>query len=241
MLSAVESGSSPCGLGFRQLVRATRDAATVTVDTPKSILVLAPHPDDAELGCGGTMARFIEEGARVVVATFSLCEDSLPAGWPKGVREVEARKAITELPLDQERLLIYRYPVRRLASYRQEILDDLVGLQSEISPDLVFMPSTDDLHQDHTTVACEGLRAFKQTTVFAYEMPWNNIAFRTTAFVALEERHIERKVCAISHYESQRNGAYMAESFTRGLARTRGVAIGAEFAEAFDVVRTIYR
>lgn len=208
---------------------------------PKVVLTLAPHPDDAELGCGGTMARLAEEGARVYTATFSLCEDSLPPGWPRGVREVEARKAMRELPLPQQHLLIYRYPVRRLAQFRQEILDDLIQLNSDLSPDLVFMPATDDLHQDHSTVSAEALRAFKGTTIYAYEMPWNNIAFRTTAFVALEERHIERKVCALSHYESQRDRAYMSESFTRGLARTRGVAIGATFAEAFDVVRWVYR
>ncbi len=210
------------------------------LDKPRNILVLAPHPDDAELGCGATIARLTEEGASVYVATFSLCEDSLPPGWPRGVREVEACKAIEELSIPRENLLIFRYPVRRLAMYRQEILDDLVRLNAELKPDLVFQPATDDLHQDHSTVANEGLRAFKRTTIYAYEMPWNNIAFRTTAFVALEERHIERKVCALSHYESQRDGPYMAESFTRGLARTRGVAIGTEFAEAFDVIRTVY-
>ncbi len=212
----------------------------MTIGKPHNVLVLAPHPDDAELGCGGTIARLTEQGAKVYIATFSLCEDSLPPGWPKGVREVEARKAIEELPVPQAHLLIYRYPVRRLAMYRQEILDDLVRLNNELDPDLVFLPTTDDLHQDHATVAHEGHRAFKRTTIYAYEMPWNNIAFRTTAFVNLHERHIERKVCALSHYESQRDGPYMAESFTRGLARTRGVAIGTEFAEAFDVVRTVY-
>ncbi len=213
----------------------------MTLGTLKTVLVLAPHPDDLELGCGGTIARLIEEGVRVVSATFSLCEDSLPPGWPKGVREVEARKAIRELPLPQEDLLIYRYPVRRLANFRQEILDDLVKLDGDLSPDLVFMPSTEDLHQDHSTVAIEGLRAFKGTSIYAYEMPWNNMVFRTSAFVALSEQQLERKVCALSHYESQRDRAYMSESSVRSQARTRGVQIGVPFAETFDVIRAIYR
>ncbi len=213
----------------------------LTLGNLRTVLVLAPHPDDAELGCGGTIARLVEEGVQVYSATFSLCEDSLPPGWPKGVREIEARKAITELPMPTENLLIYRYPVRRLAVYRQEILDDLVRLNAELKPDMVFMPSTDDLHQDHTTVANEGLRAFKHTSIYAYEMPWNNIRFRTTAFVALSEEHLERKICALSHYETQRDRPYMCERFTRGQARTRGVQIGAEYAETFDVIRTVYR
>jgi len=114
-------------------------------------------------------------------------------------------------------------------------------LNAELKPDMVFMPSTDDLHQDHTTVASEGLRAFKHTSIYAYEMPWNNIRFRTTAFVALSEEHMERKICALSHYETQRDRPYMDEAFTRGQARTRGVQIGVPYAEAFDVVRTVYR
>ncbi len=213
----------------------------MTLGTLKTILVLAPHPDDAELGCGGTIARLIEEGVRVYTATFSLCEDSLPPGWPHGVREVEARKAIRELPLPQDDLLIYRYPVRRLAAFRQEILDDLVRLNTELSPDMVLLPSTDDLHQDHSTVAIEGFRAFKGTSIYAYEMPWNNMAFRTSAFVAIGEAHLERKICALSHYETQRDRPYMCEEFTRGQARTRGVQIGVPYAEAFDVIRTVYR
>ena len=208
--------------------------------TVRTALVLAPHPDDAELGCGATIARLVEEGVQVYSATFSLCEESLPPGWPKGVREVETRKAIQELPLPQENLLIYRYPVRRLAQYRQEILDNLVDLNSRLDPDVVFMPVPDDLHQDHSTVANEGLRAFKVRTIYAYEMPWNNLVFRTSAFVSVTEQQLERKVCAISHYESQRDRPYMSEDFVRCLARTRGVQIGVPYAEAFDVIRTVY-
>lgn len=211
------------------------------IGRPTTVLVLAPHPDDAELGCGGTIARLTAEGTRVCCATFSLCEDSLPPGWEKDVREREARKAIDEIGIAQRDLLVYRYPVRRLASYRQEILDDLVRLNDELSPDLVLMHSPDDLHQDHSTVAHEGLRAFKGTTIYAYEMPWNNIAFRTTAFVALGDDDVERKVCALSHYESQRDRPYMHEEFVRGLARTRGATIGVRYAEAYDVIRTVYR
>ncbi len=213
----------------------------MTLGDLRTVLILAPHPDDAELGCGGTSARLIEEGARVYCATFSLCEESLPTGWPKGVREVEARKAIQEIPIPQDDLLIYRFPVRRLADYRQEILDILVELNSRLVPDLVFLPLPDDLHQDHSTVAAEAMRAFKRTTMYAYEMPWNNIVFRTSAFVTLSEHHLERKVCALSHYESQRDRAYMSEEFTRSQARTRGVQIGVPFAEAFDVLRAVYR
>lgn len=43
----------------------------------KKVLVLAPHTDDAELGCGGSIAKFVEEGREVHVVSFSIAEDSL--------------------------------------------------------------------------------------------------------------------------------------------------------------------
>lgn len=46
----------------------------------KKVLVLAPHTDDAELGCGASIARFIEEGSDILVAAFSSAEESLPVG-----------------------------------------------------------------------------------------------------------------------------------------------------------------
>ena len=99
-------------------------------------------------------------------------------------------------------------------------------LKKEIEPDLVFMPSPNDLHQDHYTVAMEGLRAFKQTSILGYELPWNNITFNTVAFISLNEGHVAKKIEAIKQYESQSHKNYVREDFIRGWAKTRGVQIG---------------
>ena len=58
-------------------------------------------------------------------------------------------------------------------------------------------PSHHDVHQDHQTIAQEGLRAFKRTTILGYEIPWNNFDFSYGAYVALEQRHLERKIAAV--------------------------------------------
>ena len=73
----------------------------------------------------------------------------------------------------------------------------LVELWEELQPDAVFQPSHHDVHQDHQTIAQEGLRAFKRTTVLGYEIPWNNFDFAYGAYIALEQRHVERKVAAL--------------------------------------------
>ena len=101
------------------------------------------------------------------------------------------------------------------------------------------MPSFNDLHQDHHIIAQEGMRAFKKTTILAYEMPWNNITFSTQLFIKLNKKHIELKICALKEYESQKEKSYANETFIRSLAHRRGVSIDAEYAEAFEVVRWV--
>lgn len=205
----------------------------------EKILVLAPHTDDGEFGCGGSIAKFIESGSNVYYAAFSLCEESLPSGWPKDTLEKELIRATAVWGIEKSNLLIYRYPVRRFAEHRQDILEDLVALQRNLNPTLVFMPSFNDLHQDHHIIAQEGRRAFKKTTILAYEMPWNNITFSTQLFIKLQRKHVDTKVAALKEYTSQGEKSYANERFIRSLAHTRGVSIDAEYAEAFEVVRWV--
>ena len=205
------------------------------------VLILAPHTDDGEFGCGGTIAKFIESGKQVYYAAFSACEDSVPEGMPKNTLETEVRQATKVLGIEPENLFIYRYPVRHHPQNRQNILQDLINIREDIAPDLVFMPSPNDIHQDHYTMSQEGLRAFKQVSILGYELPWNNLTFNTTSFIYLEERHIDRKIEALKKYESQEHRPYANEEFIRSLARTRGVQIGVHYAEAFEVIRWIIR
>ena len=203
----------------------------------KNILVLAPHTDDVELGLGGTISRFISEGKKVTYVAFSTAEESVPEGFPKDILKTEVRNATAALGVLPENLIIHSYQVRKLNYVRQEILEDLIKLKRANSFDLVFIPSLHDIHQDHSTIAQEGLRAFKNTTILGYELIWNNLQFNTQCFVKLEEKHIEAKISALKEYHSQGKRDYLSDDFIRSLARARGVQVGCEFAEAFEVVR----
>lgn len=205
----------------------------------KKVLVLAPHTDDGELGAGGYISQLLEQGAQVYYAAFSTAEESVPSGFPKDILKIEVAAATARLGICPENLFIYNYQVRKLNYFRQEILEDLVKLRMEINPDLVLLPSLKDIHQDHITVAQEGLRAFKNTSIFGYELIWNNLSFDTTCFMKLDKKHIEKKISALSCYESQGKRDYMSSDFILSLARTRGVQIGTSYAEAFEVVRLI--
>lgn len=207
----------------------------------KTVFILAPHTDDGELGCGGTIAKLCELGATVYYFAFSTAEKSVPNGFPQDVLKTEVRKATEKLGIRRENLFIYNYEVRKLNYFRQEILEDLIAKKRQIIPDLVLLPSLHDIHQDHTTIANEGLRAFKNTTILGYELIWNNLTFNTTCFTSLEQRHIDAKISALKEYNSQGIRDYMSEDFIRSLARTRGVQIGANYAESFEVLRWVIK
>jgi LmbE family N-acetylglucosaminyl deacetylase len=206
-----------------------------------TVLILAPHTDDGEVGCGGTIARFVEEGKKVYYAAFSTARTSVRPEFPDNILEIEVKAATQTLGIHPEHLIIYDYSVRHFPEHRQAILQDLIDLRREIHPDLILVPSPHDIHQDHQVIAAEGLRAFKRQTILGYEEPWNNIVFETRCFIPLEKHHIECKIEALHCYNSQKHRAYLDDEFMWSLARTRGTQIEGKYAEAFEVLRWIIR
>lgn len=202
-------------------------------------LVLAPHTDDGELGCGGTTARLVESGCDVRYVAFSIATRSLPQGFPPDTLAREVREATAELGIAEEALTVHDFDVRTFPERRQDILELLVGLWEEWRPDVVFQPSLHDVHQDHQTVAEEGLRAFKRTTILGYEIPWNNFDFSYQWYAVLERRHIERKVAALERYASQQHRRYANAEYVWNLARTHGINVNREYAEVFQVYRVV--
>ena len=209
------------------------------IESWRRALVLAPHTDDGEFGCGGTMARLVEAGIEVRYVAFSIATKSLPEGFPPDTLAREVRGATAEIGIPEDNLIVQDFEVRAFPDHRQAILELLIGLWEEWPPDAVFMPSLRDIHQDHQVIAQEGLRAFKRTTVLGYEIPWNNFNFDHQAYVGLEERHVERKVAALAHYASQQHRNYANPEYIRNLARTHGINVNRDFAEVFEVYRVV--
>lgn len=202
-----------------------------------NVLVLAPHTDDGELGLGGTIHKLISMGKNVYYAAFSTAEKSVPDGFPKDILKHEVKKATSQLGIKQENLFIYDFEVRKFNYFRQEILEELVHLRKKYNFDLVFMPSFHDIHQDHAVLAQEGIRAFKNITVLGYELIWNNLSFNTQCFFKLHKENIDAKIAALAEYKSQGVRNYLSSDFIYSLAKTRGIQIGCEYAESFEVVR----
>ena len=205
----------------------------------KKILVISPHTDDGELGCGGSIVKFIEDGYEVEYVALSCCEKSVPPQYPKDIlsREVQAATKI----LGIKKPILFSFEVREFPKFRQEILDALIRLRMKIQPDIVFTPSRSDTHQDHKTTVEETIRAFKKCTILGYEQPWNNITFNTLAFIHLQEEQVQKKIDALSCYETQKDRTYFNPDFIRGLALTRGTQIEETYAEAFEVIKWVIR
>jgi LmbE family N-acetylglucosaminyl deacetylase len=202
-------------------------------------LVLAPHTDDGEFGCGGTMARLVAAGADVRYVAFSIATRSLPEGFAPDTLAREVREATAELGIPADRLTVHDFDVRTFPDHRQEILELLIEIWNDWEPDAVFQPSLHDVHQDHQTIAQEGLRAFKRTTILGYEIPWNNFDFSYQAYIALDEAHIERKVAALGKYTSQQHRRYANSEYVWNVARTHGTNVNREYAEVFQVYRVV--
>jgi LmbE family N-acetylglucosaminyl deacetylase len=203
------------------------------------VLVLAPHTDDGEFGCGGTMARLVEAGSEVRYVAFSIATKSLPEGFAPDTLAREVREATTELGIPESHLTVHDFEVRTFPERRQDILELLIALWEEWRPDVVMQPSLHDVHQDHQVIAAEGLRAFKRTTILGYEIPWNNFDFAYQWYVSLEKRHLEKKVAALEKYASQQHRRYANAEYIWNLARTHGINVNHEYAECFQVYRVV--
>lgn len=187
--------------------------------------MLAPHTDDETLGCGGTIAKLVERGYDVFVYAFS-------TGTATHKEFNHAVHALGATPCH------FDFPTRLFHDHRQSILDIIIDIRKEKDPRIVFLPAPSDCHQDHQVVSQEGIRAFKHTTVYGYELSWNSLNFNNTCYFILSGDHIGKKFVAMNEYESQRGRIYFQDENMLSLARVRGMQANTIYAECFEVIRT---
>ena len=104
------------------------------ISAGRRALVLAPHTDDGEFGCGGTIARLVEAGSEVHYIAFSTASRSLPEGFPADTLAHEVRASTGSLGIPATNLTVHDFEVRTFPAVRQEILEILVAINSELSP-----------------------------------------------------------------------------------------------------------
>lgn len=196
----------------------------------RKVLVLAAHPDD-EIACSGTIANLSDLGAIIKLVVFSRCEDV-------GNLEPELLRAYQFLGIRE----IYwdTLPNKQLPNHRQTILNILDTMRTDA--ELVLTPARSDIHQDHAAVTAEAIRVFKWQTILGYEHPQNTVGSACwNAYVELDQTYVDTKVTHAGLYRSQSGKPYMNPDYIRGFAAVRGMQIGAGYAEAFEVIRMVFR
>jgi len=209
------------------------------MESSKRILVLSPHADDMEISCGGTVARFLEEGHEVFNMVFSFAEESIPKGFDITSTKIEERQAEEKLGTCT---IQYKktFQVRTFPSNRQEILDAMILSKQSIQPDMVLLPNSNDIHQDHKIIHQEGIRAFRHSTILGYENLWNSMGkTNMTTYISLTKEHIEKKMEAIECYKSQLAKRPDLTNIIKFIASVRGSEIRVKYAEAFETIRCI--
>lgn len=204
---------------------------------------MSAHADDGEVAAGGVINQMVEKGMDVYYVAFSIAEESVPPNFAKDIVEKECREATNILGIPAQNTIIFRYPVRKFSSFRQEILDELIKIKNELEIDCCFTPSTTDIHQDHSVVCNETIRAFqKSASIYGYDFPWNVVYTpKLNLFYELSEQNLATKILALKSYQSQmtKPNNCFTDEYIKSLAAVRGNMIGVKYAEAFESIREI--
>ena len=222
----------------------------------KRILVLAPHPDDEVLGCGGTIARLAAEGAEVFVVIVTKGDDAMfdPEFIAQGRREALAAHKLLGV---RQTLFLEGFPAARLDTVGHAQLNAALGrVMSDIKPHLLFTPFNGDLHLDHRLVfesalvvarphaapQLEALYAYETLSETNWNAPLLTPGFMPNTFYDISA-HLETKLAAMAAYASQVHAFPHERSLEalRALAMLRGATINCAAAEAFVLVRQVLR
>ena len=209
---------------------------------PNKILFVSPHTDDIELGCGGSIKRFIEENKEVYCIILSDCRNAIPEGFKEDALNKECFNSLTSLGVKKNNIFIFQVENKEFQKNNRKIYFILEDLKEKIKPDLVVIPSLNDNHQDHKTVSEECLRVFRHNvSIICYEEPWNSVKFEPKFFVRLDLSHINNKINALKKYKTQKKlkRSYFDYDLIKSLAMVRGSQIASKYAEAFEVVKLI--
>lgn len=201
----------------------------------RSILVVAPHLDDVELGMGGTLNRICRSNPK----SIHYLGLSLPPNVDKDNYMDEFWESNKNYNIPKENYIFKTFDPRDLFSNRLDILQLMYDLNKKISPDLVFIPNSQDVHQSHQAVHQEGVRVFKNSTILGYELPWNSIKMNMDVFITLDKEDVEAKQEAINSFKSQFNRTFFENNILSSLAEVRGKQVNKLYAECFELIRMV--
>ncbi len=200
----------------------------------KKVFFIGAHPDDIEIGAGALIAN-LKGKSEIFCVTLS---DNQKNPSLKNVA-AEHRESMKILGIDQEHDYLAEFETRRFKQIRQDILEYLFSLNKKHSPDVVFAHSDADLHQDHSVVTEESLRAFRGTSLFGFDVIRSSHGFFPSLLIEVEENDVHKKIDALAAYKTYADKYYFSAELTRSILVRNGALAEKEFAEGFNIFRMI--
>ena len=202
----------------------------------KRVLFLGAHPDDIELGCGALLHHIVKQ-TDVLCVTLS---DNQKNPDLKNVKN-EHFEAMAVLGVPEEKIILGPFTTRVFPAARQEILEYFLKLRRDFKPNLIFVHSRQDIHQDHNTMTEEALRAYRGITVLGFDVVRSSYDFFPHFLVEVTEENVNKKIEALSKYETYREKYYFNSELTRSIMVRHGALAERPFAEGFDILRIVGR
>ncbi|HET59686.1 MAG TPA: hypothetical protein ENN32_04890 [Chloroflexi bacterium] len=131
------------------------------------------------------------------------------------------------------------FETRKFPQMRQEILEYMLKIQKDFRPELVFVHSQADVHQDHNTVTTEALRAFRGMTLLGFDVIRSSYGFFPHFLITVSEEHAQRKIDALAAYKTYKDVYYFSAELTRSILVRNGAVAERPLAEGFDMMRVV--
>ena len=202
--------------------------------TGQRLLFLGAHPDDIELGCGA-LIHHVAKSCEVLCVTLSDNQKN-PVLHNLVAEHLESMAA---LGVPEERARLGPFTTRNFPEERQAILEHLLQLRHDYQPEIVFVHSRQDVHQDHNTMTEEALRAYRGISVLGYDVVRSSYGFFPHFLVEVDESDVEAKIAALSHYRTYGEKYYFNPALTRAIMLRHGALAEKPFAEGFDILRIV--
>lgn len=202
----------------------------------KRVLFLGAHPDDIELGCGALL-HHIKDQTDILCVTLS---DNQKNPALKNIVK-EHYKSMAVLGVPKEKVIVQEFITRKFPDMRQEILEYLLEIRREFKPEIVFTHTRQDIHQDHNVVTNEALRAYRGITVLGYDVVRSSYDFFPHFLVEVTKEDVEKKIEALSQYETYHDKYYFDTELLRATMVRHGALAERPFAEGFDILRIVGR
>jgi len=200
----------------------------------RKVLFLGAHPDDIELGCGALLAHIASQ-AEVLCVTLS---DNQKNPSLKDL-VAEHRRSMAELGVGPERIVLGEFETRYFPRDRQQILEYLYDLNRQHQPEIVFVHTQSDIHQDHGVTTMEAMRAFRGTTVLGFDVLRSSYGFFPQFLVEVTAEDAEKKVRALRQYTTYCDKYYFDPDVIRATLIRQGALAEVPFAEGFDAIRVV--